>query len=161
RITGPKMATLFRSVKQFGKSLIFSESNRSISLSATTHLKQIIQKKEDNVLTIEAIRVPHKKEHLLLKSKSNACSLCATGLDVKHTDVLILNQFLRKNGTMLPRRVTGLCTVQQHRVTILMTMAKRAGLLPDKIPKQVMAIEKWRKYNTYFDENTIRYKYKR
>ncbi|KYN10311.1 28S ribosomal protein S18a, mitochondrial [Trachymyrmex cornetzi] len=155
------MATLFRSVNQFGKSLIFSESNRSISLSAITHIKRIIKKKEDNVLTIEAINVPQKNEHLLLKSESNACPLCATGLDVKHTDVLILNQFLRRNGTMLPRRVTGLCKVQQNRVTVLVTMAKRAGLLPDGISKQVMATEKWRQYNTYYDENTIRYKYKR
>ncbi|XP_012058899.1 PREDICTED: 28S ribosomal protein S18a, mitochondrial [Atta cephalotes] len=155
------MAALFQFVKQFGKNLIFSESNRSISLSATTHLKQIIKKKKDNVLTIEAIRVPHKKEHLLLKLESNACPLCATGLDVKHTDVLILNQFLRKNGTILPRRITGLCTMQQNRVTTLVTMAKRSGLLPNRIPKRIMAIEKWRKYNTYYDENTIRYKYKR
>ncbi|KYN32769.1 28S ribosomal protein S18a, mitochondrial [Trachymyrmex septentrionalis] len=154
------MAALFLSVKQFGKSLIFSKSNRSISLSAITHLKQIIKKKEDNVLTIEAITVPHKKEHLLFKLESNACSLCATGLDVKHTDVLILNQFLRKNGTVLPRRITGLCKIQQNKVTTLVTMAKRAGLLPDRLPKEVMATEKWRKYNTYFDENTIRYKYK-
>lgn len=44
-------------------------------------------------------------------------------------DVLILNQFLRKNGTILPRRITGLCTMQQNRVTTLVTMAKRSGSL--------------------------------
>jgi len=32
------MAALYRSVKQFGKSLILPESNRSVSLSATAHL---------------------------------------------------------------------------------------------------------------------------
>ncbi|XP_018305453.1 28S ribosomal protein S18a, mitochondrial [Mycetomoellerius zeteki] len=155
------MAALFRSVKQFGKSLIFSESNRSVSLSATTYLRQIIEKEENEVLTIQAIRVPQKKKHLLLKMKSKACPLCATGLDVKHTDVLILNQFLRSNGTMLPHRITGLCKMQQDRVSILVTMAKRAGLLPDGISKRIMAIEKWRQYNTYFDESTIRFKHKR
>ncbi|XP_018401430.1 PREDICTED: 28S ribosomal protein S18a, mitochondrial isoform X2 [Cyphomyrmex costatus] len=161
------MAVLFRSVRQFGKNLIFSEScNRSISLSATTHLRKIIEKKDDKVLTIEAVRVPQEKEHLLLKLNSNACPLCATGLDVKHTDILILKQFLRSNGTVLPRRVTGLCKVQQNKISILVTMAKRAGLLPDRMSKQILATEKWRQYNTYFDEATIRYnntiyKYKR
>jgi len=45
----------------------------------------VIEKKEDNVLTIEGVFVPHKKEHLLIKRDSDACPLCSTGLDVKHT----------------------------------------------------------------------------
>ncbi|XP_012539420.1 39S ribosomal protein S18a, mitochondrial [Monomorium pharaonis] len=156
------MATLYRSLKQLGRSLILPESNRNLSLSATTHLKQIIEKKEGKVLTIEAVNVPQKKEHLLLKFPSNACPLCASGLDVKHTDVLILSQFVRPNGNMLPRRVTGLCTVQQKRVSVLVAMAQRAGLLPNKfIDRDRKYGPAWKRYNTYFDEDTIQYKYKR
>lgn len=97
--------------------------------------------------------MPQKKEHLQLKLECDACSLCATGLDVKHTvsslygeivcvllsvlilsysyvsqDVLILSQFLRTDGCMLPRRITGLCDVQQKRITVLVAMAQKAGL---------------------------------
>ena len=45
----------------------------------------VIEKKEGDTLTIEAIEVPQKKENLLIDLKSNACPLCALGLDVKHT----------------------------------------------------------------------------
>lgn len=158
-----KMAILCRSVKQFGKSLILSEP-RSISLSASTRLREIIEKKEDKVLTIEAVKVPQKKEHLLVKLDSHACPLCATELDVKHTDVLILSQFLRTNGTMLPRRITGLCNVQQKRVSVLVTMAERAGLLPNrwsKGNKNGSIGRERRRFNTYYDEDTIQYKYRR
>ncbi|XP_011694289.1 PREDICTED: 28S ribosomal protein S18a, mitochondrial isoform X2 [Wasmannia auropunctata] len=127
--------------------------------------ENIIEKKEDKVLTIEGVNVPQKKEHLLVKLNSNACPLCATELDVKHTDVLILSQFLRSNGTMLPRRITGLCNVQQKKVSVLVTMAQRAGLLPDRFSKQIRKGLQfgpyWKRFNTYYDEDTIQYKYKR
>lgn len=45
----------------------------------------VIEKKEGNTLTIEGVYIPNEKEHLQLKTKSNACILCETGLDVKHT----------------------------------------------------------------------------
>lgn len=55
------------------------------------------------------------------------CPLCALGLDVKHTDVLILSQFMRSDGCMLPKRITGLCSKQQKKMSSLVTMAQKAG----------------------------------
>lgn len=55
------------------------------------------------------------------------CYMCALGLDVKHTDVLILSQFVRSDGCMLPKRITGLCRRQQKKVGKLVTMAQKAG----------------------------------
>ncbi|XP_070172265.1 small ribosomal subunit protein bS18 [Polyergus mexicanus] len=160
-----KMAILYRYIRQFGKSLMIPEPNRNLSLSATARLREIIEKKEDKVLTIEGRHVPHKKVHLQLKLKSNACPLCATELNVKHTDVLILSQFLRSDGCILPRRITGLCDVQQKKVSVLVAMAQKAGLMPNLAPKWSRKNPKrrrdWKKFNTYFDENTIRYKYRK
>ncbi|KAH0952935.1 hypothetical protein HN011_007364 [Eciton burchellii] len=158
------MAALCRSIKQIGKNLFFLESNRNISLSATTRLKEIIEKKEGNVLTIEGAYVPHKNEHLLIKRNSDACPICSAGLDVKHTDVLILSQFVRSDGCMLPRRVTGLCKIQQKRITSMVAMAQKAGLMSNLTPawshKNPKKRKDWKKFNTYFDEDTIKYKYK-
>lgn len=42
-------------------------------------------------------------------------------------DVLILSQFLRSDGCVLPRRITGLCSVQQKRLGPLVAMAQKAG----------------------------------
>lgn len=42
-------------------------------------------------------------------------------------DVLILSQFVRTDGCMLPRRITGLCKAQQKRIGTMVTMAQKAG----------------------------------
>lgn len=55
------------------------------------------------------------------------CPKCTLGLDIKHTDVLILSQFLREDGHILPRRITGLCAVQQKNIGTMIIMAKLAG----------------------------------
>ena len=156
------MAALFRFVKHLGKNISL-QSYRNISVSGTTYLKEIIEKKEGNTLIVEAVIKPDKNEERLLKTKNGACPLCSTGLDVKHTDVLILHQFTRSDGCILPRRITGLCRVQQKRISSLIIMAQTAGLLPMRGPKGVLLHplqrRKWRKFNTYFDENTIRARY--
>lgn len=43
--------------------------------------------------------------------------------------MLILKQFVRPDGCMLPRKVTGLCKIQQKRMYYLVAMAQKAGLL--------------------------------
>lgn len=55
------------------------------------------------------------------------CPACTLGLDIKHTDVLILSQYVRSDGCMLPRRVTGLCKRQQKKIGTMVTMAQKAG----------------------------------
>lgn len=71
------------------------------------------------------------REGQLLKQVSEPgkkfCLKCTLGLDVKHTDVLILSQYLRSDGCMLPRRITGLCNVQQKYMGELVRMAHKAG----------------------------------
>uniref|UniRef100_A0A3Q4IAP3 Large ribosomal subunit protein mL66 n=1 Tax=Neolamprologus brichardi TaxID=32507 RepID=A0A3Q4IAP3_NEOBR len=52
-----------------------------------------------------------------------------------YTDVLLLSQFIRSDGGMLPRRVTGLCPEEHRKIAICVQMAHRAGLLPDHKPK--------------------------
>jgi small subunit ribosomal protein S18 len=42
--------------------------------------------------------------------------------------VLILSQFVRSDGCMLPRRITGLCKIQQKKMSSLVTMAQKAGM---------------------------------
>lgn len=62
------------------------------------------------------------------KSEKPPCYMCSLGLEVKHTDVLILSQFVRSDGCMLPRRITGLCRRQQKKIGKMVTMAQKAGL---------------------------------
>lgn len=81
-----------------------------------------------NDLTIYGENVPSGREQYLLKNDHpTACPVCASGLDIKHTDILILSQFVRSDGCMLPRRITGLCRTQQKRMSNLVSMAQKAG----------------------------------
>lgn len=86
--------------------------------------------------------------------------MCSLNIDVKHTDVLILSQFVRSDGCMLPRRITGLCKRQQKRVSNMVAMAQKAGLMslltPATSKKDPKRRKKWKKFNTYFDESTIK-----
>lgn len=74
------------------------------------------------------MKTPSPREPYLIKTSSaHCCSVCDVGLDIKHTDVLILSQFVRSDGCMLPKRITGLCNKQQKRMSTLVTMAQKAG----------------------------------
>lgn len=42
-------------------------------------------------------------------------------------DVLLLSQFIRSDGGMLPKRITGLCPEEHRKIAICVQMAHRAG----------------------------------
>ncbi|XP_004674072.1 PREDICTED: 28S ribosomal protein S18a, mitochondrial [Condylura cristata] len=50
-------------------------------------------------------------------------------------DVLLLSQFIRPHGGMLPQRVTGLCPEEHRKIEECVKMAHRAGLLPNHRPR--------------------------
>ncbi|XP_070634155.1 large ribosomal subunit protein mL66 isoform X3 [Bos indicus] len=50
-------------------------------------------------------------------------------------DVLLLSQFIRPHGGMLPRSITGLCQEEHRKIEECVKMAHRAGLLPNHRPK--------------------------
>ncbi|PBC28768.1 28S ribosomal protein S18a [Apis cerana cerana] len=157
------MAILYRIIKCLEKNILSIGRNRNITLSATSHIKEIIEKKEGNTLTIEAIIKSDKNDERFLKPKNGACPICSSGLNIKHTDVLILNQFVTSDGCILPRRITGLCEVQQKRISSLIQMAQYAGLMQRRAPNggllHPLQRRKWKKFNSYYDEKTIKARY--
>ncbi|XP_011504672.1 PREDICTED: 28S ribosomal protein S18a, mitochondrial [Ceratosolen solmsi marchali] len=125
---------------------------------------KFIEKKQGNTTIVDAVIKSHPKQHLLLKQSDNgACCLCSTNVNIKHTDVLILSQFVKSNGQILPRYVTGLCYVQQKRIGILITMAQKAGLMPNLGPanskKNPKTRYQYKRFNTYYDETSIKQNY--
>ncbi|RZC34518.1 Ribosomal S18 domain containing protein [Asbolus verrucosus] len=137
--------------------------SRAFSLCPRLQLKQLEEAQEGKTLVISAKIIPSEREpYVLKKDHSSACPVCASGLDIKHTDVLILSQFVRTDGCMLPRRITGLCNKQQKRMSILVAMAHKAGLMPNLNPsyskKDPKRRYQWKKFNKYFDESTIKVK---
>uniref|UniRef100_A0A182P709 Large ribosomal subunit protein mL66 n=1 Tax=Anopheles epiroticus TaxID=199890 RepID=A0A182P709_9DIPT len=146
---------------------ITSNIVRNFSLSSTHRLKEIKEVTANDTLVIKGEYVPSPRQDTLLPQLVEArtkgerfCPQCTLGLEIKHTDVLILSQYVRSDGCMLPRRVTGLCKRQQRRMSALVTMAQKAGLMPNLNPATSKRDPKqryqWKKYNKYFDEQTIK-----
>ncbi|KAL8622944.1 hypothetical protein ACOMHN_027065 [Nucella lapillus] len=137
------------------------QTSRTISVSSTNRLKQIEQVTEGNVTTIEGKKIESERTPYLLKSEeTTGCTLCKIHPHLKYTDVLILSQFLRPDGCLLSRAVTGVCWAQQRRLEVLVNKAQRAGLLPQFRPPLKSGKErashrsnyKWKRNNTYFKD---------
>lgn len=111
---------------------IFKINSNFCSMPVPVHEKQ-----ENSVKIFEGVNVESPRAHLMLKSacQTKFCPECTLGLDIKHTDVLILSQYVRSDGCMLPRRITGLCHRQQKKMGTLVTMAQKAGLMPNLAPE--------------------------
>ncbi|XP_053695148.1 30S ribosomal protein S18 [Sabethes cyaneus] len=158
---------LLKAAKLSGFNFLIQSNLRSFSVTTACNLKEIKETLQKDRLSISADYVASPRTGQLLKEVAEAkqsgkqfCPKCTLGLDVKHTDVLILSQFLRSDGCMLPRRVTGLCKRQQRRMGALVIMAQKAGLMPNMNPSWSKRDPKqryqWKKYNKYFDESTIK-----
>ncbi|KAL0838616.1 hypothetical protein ABMA28_016702 [Loxostege sticticalis] len=171
------MAALVRSSFGLFKNSILNTAIRSLSTSKPLNIKEIREHKEGTKLVVEAVSLPSPRKDLLVRadnidlpssncdhesSVKEPCYMCALGLDVKHTDVLILSQFVRSDGCMLPRRITGLCRRQQKKIGKMVSMAQKAGLMINLTPawckKDPKKRKDYKKFNTYFDEKTIFWK---
>ncbi|XP_067131160.1 large ribosomal subunit protein mL66-like [Centruroides vittatus] len=123
---------------------------RFLSTSNALRLKEIVHTEQENMTVIEAVKVKSPREGKVLKAMtdSKACPLCKLGLkNIKHTDVLILSQFIASDGSVLPSKVTGLCGRQHRKICILVNQAQKAGLMPTPV---VESKEPWELNNTYF-----------
>ncbi|XP_065372273.1 large ribosomal subunit protein mL66 [Calliphora vicina] len=155
------MALLRRAAVNLWKTNLLNA--KPITTTAVNHIKEIQQKTEKDSLIIEAISKPSPRDGNMLKAACSEkfCPECTLGLELKHTDVLILSQYVRSDGCMLPKRITGLCHRQQKKIGTLVTMAQKAGLMPNLAPEKSKKDPKkrygWKKFNKYFLESTIRY----
>lgn len=152
------------------QNVIRISSSRSLSVSTPRSYREVTVKEDGKKITIEGIpKESERKGRLIepdfLKRSSDSCevkdnchSLCKFSQvhEIKHTDVLILEQFVESNGKIIPRDVTGLCERQHYRLDKLIGMAQKAGLMGSK---DKFAMEKttkpWAKNNCYWDEKTI------
>ncbi|TKS75978.1 28S ribosomal protein S18a, mitochondrial [Collichthys lucidus] len=99
-------------------------------------IRQVVEKQEGKTTTVEGqiLDIPAAPQP---PNPAAKCPIYKWNLQNKYnyTDVLLLSQFIRSDGGMLPRRITGLCQEEHRKIVICVQMAHRAGLLPDHKPK--------------------------
>ncbi|GIY05285.1 28S ribosomal protein S18a, mitochondrial [Caerostris darwini] len=123
---------------------------RQFSLTAPSYLREVKRTETENQIVIEGVKINSEREGKVLNLQNrNGCPLCRIGVHfLKHTDILIISQFLNSDGSVVPQHITGLCNKQYFRVVRALALAQRAGLIPKKSGTPVFG--GWEKYNTYF-----------
>ncbi|XP_054854340.1 39S ribosomal protein S18a, mitochondrial [Eublepharis macularius] len=122
-------------------------------------LRQVVEITEGNTTTIEG-KILEDVETPIPPNPSGQCPICRWNLKHKYTyeDVLLLSQFIRSDGGLLPRRITGLCLKEHKKIAVCVQMAQRAGLLPNHkppLPEEVRKNNKPR-LNRYLTRYSIR-----
>jgi len=63
--------------------------------------------------------------------RKKVCKFCTEKLDaIPYRDVKLLQQFVAERGKIVPRRLTGVCTTHQRRLTRAIKQARNIALLP-------------------------------
>ena len=63
--------------------------------------------------------------------RKKVCRFCVEKIDdINYKDVKMLNAFIAERGKIVPRRLTGVCTPHQRRLTAAIKRARNIALLP-------------------------------
>src|ERR1700742_555139 len=63
--------------------------------------------------------------------RKKVCKFCTEKIDaIPYRDVRLLQQFVAERGKIVPRRLTGVCTTHQRRLTRAIKQARNIGRLP-------------------------------
>uniref|UniRef100_A0A183C0E4 DUF3263 domain-containing protein n=1 Tax=Globodera pallida TaxID=36090 RepID=A0A183C0E4_GLOPA len=114
--------------------------------------KQIKETIQGNVTTVELVDVP---------VASNFTNVTETTLTQQMIvlDVLILEQFMRLDGTVFPQELTGLCHEQQQRLERCVMQAHWSGLFPDRtIPEFDRA--GYKRFNRHWEDDMAMFRLK-
>ena len=165
-----------RSLSRKSEKSLLDSTSRLFSTSHIWSVRRIQINEEDpdsksgkRNISIEGVVNEIPKQNLIMPAYSNANGCQSAGAnchplcrfssvhEIKHTDVLILKQFMDHEGKMISREVTGLCRRQHTRMSKLIKMAAKAGLFP--LETDIFRDEKKRvpaaKLNSYWDESSI------
>jgi small subunit ribosomal protein S18 len=63
--------------------------------------------------------------------RKKVCKFCTEKIDgIPYRDVRLLGQFVAERGKIVPRRLSGVCTTHQRRLTRAIKQARNIALLP-------------------------------
>ena len=63
--------------------------------------------------------------------RKKVCKFCVENIEaINYKDVRLLAQFVAESGKIVPRRLTGVCTPHQRRLSLAIKQARNIALLP-------------------------------
>ncbi|XP_071504366.1 large ribosomal subunit protein mL66-like [Diadema antillarum] len=100
--------------------------------------RKVYEKKDGDTIELDASFLETDSRYSAIENPHGACPICSRNLRITYKDVLILSQFVDKDGTLLPRSLTGVCSKQQRVLQECVERALEAGLLPDHRPPKAV-----------------------
>ncbi|XP_062953207.1 large ribosomal subunit protein mL66 isoform X2 [Cynocephalus volans] len=99
--------------------------------------REVVEIQEGKTTIIKGHITETPKESPNPPNPSGQCPICRWNLKHRYNyeDILLLSQFIRPHGGMLPRRITGLCQEEHRKIEECVKMAHRAGLFPNHRPQ--------------------------
>ena len=71
----------------------------------------------------------YKKDYLFKRKKY--CKFCDTGVAfIDYKDIKLLGGYLRERAKIVPRRISGTCSIHQRQLTSAIKRARHLALLP-------------------------------
>ncbi|CAH8433922.1 unnamed protein product [Heterobilharzia americana] len=137
--------------------------HRCFSLSLIRNKKEVKYTVNKNVTTVEGVIIPSEREGKVVcldgfGDPRDTDPITRLGLNIRHTDVRILSQFLRPDGNILPRSISGISNRSQMHLELMVERARKAGLLPIRIEPDGTHIYEQRgrhQFNVYYDSEMI------
>lgn len=113
-------------------------------------------RQEANETFVDAELVDSGREkHVISSPNKEACVLCRLNLrNLNYTDVLILSQFIKKDGSLATYHESKLCTKQYYRINRLIKQAQRCNLI--QRPHDYFVPGPWHDLNTYIEKDRKR-----
>ncbi|MBI4482360.1 MAG: 30S ribosomal protein S18 [Acidobacteria bacterium] len=63
--------------------------------------------------------------------RRKACKFCVEKIDhIDYKDAKLLQQFIPERAKILPRRISGVCSIHQRRLSLAIKRARHLALLP-------------------------------
>jgi small subunit ribosomal protein S18 len=63
--------------------------------------------------------------------RKKVCKFCVEKIEnINYKDYRLLGQFVAESGKIVPRRLTGVCSPHQHRLSVAIKQARNIALLP-------------------------------
>ncbi|CAH8293415.1 unnamed protein product [Schistosoma turkestanicum] len=136
---------------------------RFLTTSLVRNKKEVRYTVDKNVTTVEGVLVPSEREGKVIcldgfGDPRDKDPISRLGLNIRHTDVRILSQFLRPDGTVLPRHISGISRRSQSHLELMIERARKAGLLPIRIEPDGTHVYEDRGrhcFNVYYDSEMI------
>jgi len=117
--------------------------------------KKIQEIEDGNTIRVSVVDVEETPKKRVFNRKSQGCALCTCDLPIRisYADVLILEQFMRADGTVLPKELTGLCIKQQFNIERCVMQAHWSGLFPDRTNTE-LDLAGYKRFKRYWNDDS-------